>query len=357
MRKGVNMLSPCHRVTAISESPRPSARGTQPATRWDTPFFVGLGKANMFDVFDVYSGVGGFSAGAKAAGCTPIAGIDCDDTILRVYGGNTGGRCICARVFDDSVHWPAARSDLHVHFSPECQGLSKARRTVDMRRQQEGLAGIRGALDLILENGYDSWSIENVSTPETRSLLQSYADCAPARVAFTTVDCVDFGVPSTRLRLIAGPPGLIRLIKETPVQRVSVAEAFRRAGMDPPAPYIRNNSRSRNGGTHQRSVQGPCHTVTASHPLTWCNAEGVTVRCLTVAETAVIQGFPRGWLLPTGSRAGIRALGNAIPPPLAAAIMCAACRAKEVLVHGVPQGGVSVMHNSSKLLLHPAVLK
>lgn len=276
-----------------------------------------------------------------AAGCKPMVGVDCDDAVLRVHGANTGAKCVCARIFKDVMKWPAQRGNLHVHLSPECQGLSKARGKVDRCRQEQGLAGMRGALDLVIKHGYESWSIENVSTPETRALLQSYADRAPAQVAFATVDCMDFGVCSTRLRLIAGPPSMIRALKQTPVQRVSVAEAFKRAGITPPAQYIRNNSRSRNGGTHRRSIQGPCHTVTASHPLTWCDGDGTTVRCLNVAETAVIQGFPSGWILPKGSRAGIRALGNAIPPPLAEAIMRAACRAKESLVvNGAPQGSM-----------------
>ena len=48
------------------------------------------------------------------------------------------------------------------------------------------------------------------------------------------------------------------------------------------------------------------------------------MRCLTVAESARLMGFPPGWQLPLGSRNGIRAVGNAVPVPLAAAIMRAA---------------------------------
>ena len=36
------------------------------------------------------------------------------------------------------------------------------------------------------------------------------------------------------------------------------------------------------------------------------------------------MGFAREWALPSGSRAGLRAVGNAVPPPLAAAVMRAA---------------------------------
>ena len=46
-----------------------------------------------------------------------------------------------------------------------------------------------------------------------------------------------------------------------------------------------------------------------------------------VRETAIIMGFPEDWLLPTSTRAAIKALGNAVPPPLSHAIMRAACAA------------------------------
>ena len=71
-------------------------------------------------------------------------------------------------------------------------------------------------------------------------------------------------------------------------------------------------------------MQQPAFTVTASHPLVWCLRDGTTVRCVTVAESALLMGFPPGWQLPQGSRAGLRAVGNAVPPPLAQAVMLAA---------------------------------
>ena len=59
-------------------------------------------------------------------------------------------------------------------------------------------------------------------------------------------------------------------------------------------------------------MQQSSFTVTASHPLIWSTRDGTTVRCCTVAESAVLMGFPRGWQLPQGSRAGLRAVGNAV---------------------------------------------
>ena len=189
----------------------------------------------------------------------------------------------------------------------------------------DGKDGIRQALQVVLNYKYTSWSLENVSTPTVRELLDEFALRAPDLVSYTTVDAGELGAPTTRRRLIAGPPAMIERLREIPVHRVSVAEAFAAAGVNLPAQYIKNSTRSRDGSACIRSVSSQAHTQTASHPLTWCRADGRTVRCLTVEETAIIQGFPQKWMLPRGSRAGIRALGNAVAPPVARAVMRAAC--------------------------------
>ena len=125
--------------------------------------------------------------------------------------------------------------------------------------------------------------------------------------------------------MIIGNPDLILALRQIPVSRISVADAFLRSGIGTfPANYIKNNTKTRSKQPCVRHVSKPSHTQTASHPLVWCTAEGQTVRCLNVQETAIIMGFPLDWMLPTTSRAAIRAIGNAVPPPLAAAIMSAA---------------------------------
>ena len=40
---------------------------------------------------------------------------------------------------------------------------------------------LRWALDLVLERGDYSWSLENVSTPKTREVLAEYAESAATR--------------------------------------------------------------------------------------------------------------------------------------------------------------------------------
>ena len=79
------------------------------------------------EVIDAFCGAGGFSAGAMAAGCRVTMGVDSDPVPLKLWAANTGGRAVCATIGRDAVEWPEARSGLHVHLSPACTHLSKAR--------------------------------------------------------------------------------------------------------------------------------------------------------------------------------------------------------------------------------------
>jgi site-specific DNA-cytosine methylase len=251
-----------------------------------------------------------------------------DDRILRPFAANSRGQAVCAVIGKDEVPWPTQSPDLLVHLSPPCTALSKARAGSASGADVEGgLELLRFSLDLVLEKGYSNWSLENVSTVTTRGLLDAYVARHPDKIAHATFDAADYGTPQTRVRLIASTPATVKLMKQEPVHRVSVADAFAAAGLRLPAAHLKSNTCSRDGTPCVRSVQGQSFTVTASHPLTWCQPDGATIRCLTPSECALLQGFPSDWRLPAGSRLGIRAAGNAIPPPMAAAIVRCALRA------------------------------
>ena len=281
-------------------------------------------------VVDAFCGTGGWSAGAVAAGCTPVLGIDCDEKPLRLWRTNCpSGRAACARVgTDDAVEWPEVAPDVHVHLSPPCTSLSKARAgSAPAGTVAAALETVIWCVRLALDKGFASWSMENVATPAVVACVADLVCQHPTHVAYVVVDAADFGVASNRVRLIASTPAVVRALKEEPIKRVSVADAFAVAGLELPAQFLKSNTSNRNGTPCVRSVQGPAFTVTASHPLIWCERDGVTIRCLTVAESAVLMGFPSDWKLPQGSRVGLRAVGNAVPPPLAKAVMACAVHA------------------------------
>ena len=278
------------------------------------------------ELVDVFCGIGGFSAGAMEF-ATPVFGVDDDDLMVRLWAANTKGVAKLATLWCNYVDWPTGTGiPLHIHVSPPCTELSKARR--EKSNVLQGLETLYESLQFLCNNQYRSWSIETVSMPKVRDcLLRFKEENSEFEMDWATVDASDYGCPSSRIRIIVGSPSLISELRQIPVRRTSVADAFRATGVDTlPSEYIKNNTRTRSGKPCVRHVSRQCHTQTASHPLVWCTKEGDTIRCLNVAETAVIMGFPGDWMFPTMTRSAIKAIGNAVPPPLASAITLAALK-------------------------------
>ena len=268
-------------------------------------------------VVDLFAGLGGFSAGAIEAGADVVLGVDSDPVPLKLWSANVQGgaaRLATLGVGGDEVDLPPPAPDLHVHASSPCTDLSCARgASATPDGIARGVSMLRWCLDLVLERGDHSWSIENVSTITTREVLADYATRHPTRVAYASIDAADHGACQTRTRLIAGPPALVRVLQEMPsARRVSVREAFAAVGLQPPAGHFKNQTRSRSGGPCVRSCEEQSFPVCASHGLTWCNSGGETARVMTARESAVLMGFPMAWRLPQGSRAAQRAVGNAL---------------------------------------------
>ena len=88
--------------------------------------------------------------------------------------------------------------------------------------------------------------------------------------------------------------------------------------------HCKNQTRDRYGVPAVRSVEAASFTVCASHALTWCDAQGKTVRTMTADDSAVLMGFPKTWILPSNSKAAQAAVGNAICVCLSRAIVEAA---------------------------------
>ena len=266
------------------------------------------------------------SAGAIEAGADVVIGCDCCATPLKLWSSNVGagGKAVLAKLGADEIALPPAAVDLHVHASPPCQALSRARGVVPEAELAEGVAAIRWSLALVLGRNDCSWSLENCNTPAVLAVLDEYAAKYPDRVAHAAMDAADFGACQTRMRRIAGPPALIRHLQErAATRRICVREAFEAAGLPLPATHFRNQS-TRGGVPCVRSVENLSFTVCAGHGLTWCDARGVTVRVMTARESAVLMGFPTTWRLPAGSRAAQTAAGNAMCVPLARCIVEAA---------------------------------
>ena len=102
-------------------------------------------------VVDAFCGAGGWSAGAIAAGCTPVLGIDSDAAPLKLWATNCSpaGRAVCATIGEEAIEWPEAaarraRAPLAtVHVA--LQGPRRQRLRHERRRRARRRALVRAA--------------------------------------------------------------------------------------------------------------------------------------------------------------------------------------------------------------------
>lgn len=283
---------------------------------------------------DLFCGFGGFACGATMF--TNIffsnkkighAGVDSCSEALRQWGGNVKSTghdftCVCQTIdqtdtfdygFEENTVVPGAV--LYVHSSFPCALFSNARRGKGEEEAEKNsvLLTMRHFFESVVRNDYKYWSFEQVAAVTILDLLSEFKQNYPDKIDFAVLDASSFGCPSDRRRLIAAPPAAIKILKEFPVERVSIADALERRRLQVPSTHIRNS----NHGAKTRSVLETAFTVVASHPLTWSNNVGETVRCLNTDESATLMSFPTEWKPPRGQRNAITAIGNAIPPIMA----------------------------------------
>tara|TARA_R100000988_G_scaffold83553_1_gene46580 strand:+ start:251 stop:1249 length:999 start_codon:yes stop_codon:yes gene_type:complete len=316
---------------------------------------------------DLFAGMGGFTTGAIDAGAVCIVSVDSWGESNRVHKANHPHAPILNIELGHPSHWHIFKRmvdewgrmgyHVHIHGSPPCQALSNA----SSRDPEEGMGLVRWFLDLVDKCEPDSWSMENV-VPVRKRLPEG----APSVV----LNSADFGVPQTRRRCYAGE-GWIAEPTHTKEEWVSVIEALphltellediKRAMMlntvgggssigrrvasaekpvDCPSLTINNNPPSirtvrlealgANAKRHQdRAIDEPSKTICGSG-----NQAGARVfdhnenppkkiRSLNTSETLVLQGFPADYDLSaaTTQKARWTMVGNAVPPPVAAAVI------------------------------------
>jgi len=115
-----------------------------------------------------------------------------------------------------------------------------------------------------------------------------------------------------RKRTICSTPELIKRLRELPIKRATVKDAFQNLGYEIPAEFIKNQTRSRDGVPCVRSIECHSFTVCSSHGLTWCDRIGKTVRVMTPRESAILMGISPNWVLPTGSRNGQKYVASSV---------------------------------------------
>lgn len=297
---------------------------------------IARAEDGVLEVWDLFAGAGGFTTGAKLAGCNVVYACDAWPEALETYQRNHPNTRTQCLELPATIPFPADGRPYHVHGSPPCQRFTDMGRTHNTSESLEHAQDLlEWFLDTALTCGATSWSMEQVSRPETRAAVEAARRRFPDRVAYATVDFYELGVPQHRKRLIAGSPVLVALL-------VRACSAARRRSVkdtipNPQGTMLRNSknwTRKRPRHTQKPGeskyvytkastndnlypLTGPSPTVVCSGDVRWWwrQLNGQT-KCtkLSVVDTALLQTFPVTYEWPSDVQLARKLVGNAVPP-------------------------------------------
>ena len=296
--------------------------------------------ADELEIYDFFSGGGGFGEGARQAGCRVAWACDSCPLALEAHAANHPGCTLLQTTLPlPRAQWPFPTDGrpFHAHFSPPCTQFSKINthgRSDDGLRQATNL--VRWSIKTALASGATSWSLEQVCTFRVVALVEAIRKRHPTRVAYARFDLSELGVPQTRTRLLAGSPELIaRLMRlRSRSNRRSVSDAIakprgthvrdsrgwieKRHSFDGRAVYTKA---AWSDGCHLTTDPSP--TVLSGRELSWVtpSAAGCPHAQLSTPEVAALQTFPLHYRWPRCAKRALRLIGNAFPPLVARLLM------------------------------------
>ena len=156
---------------------------------------------------DLYCGLGGLTHGLLRGGVHVVAGVDIDPECRFPYERNNSARFIEADVCQ------LTGTDLHALWGPEhitllagcapCQPFSSYSRSGRPTRQDEKWHLVAEFGRLVQESTPDLVTVENVPQMADHDVFEDLlATLAGYHIWWDIVQCVDYGVPQTRRRLV-----------------------------------------------------------------------------------------------------------------------------------------------------------
>ena len=309
------------------------------------------GTIHGMPVYDLFCGIGGFSCGAQNASHKVLLAVDNNETFLKCHAINhpSATHLLC-QLPSDTLPLPPPDTYWHLHGSPPCTKLSSMNHRAKENETQDALSIVSWFFDLVIKSRPMSWSFEQVPHKGIISMLCDLKKKRPDIFDFEVINCVNFGIPQFRRRLIAGSPFVIMTLRQSQEKKkVSVRVNHRCSNRclpynfiyllfvctyvqdvlpNAPASFIRNSLYSRpdyKTGVSMpvplndkiRSIDNASYTILASGYKKWADEKGNIIRHLTAREDSIIQSFPLTYMLPRINSHAKAGVGNAVPPRLA----------------------------------------
>lgn len=287
---------------------------------------------------DLFAGAGGFSEGARQAGCQIEWAANHWKLAVDFHSANhpeTAHACQDLRQTD----WRDVPAHELLLASPACQGFTPARGKE--KPHHDALRSTAWAVVDCAEHHREPLAVvENVPDFLNWGLYPCWED-AMRRLGYSVsphiIDAADHGVPQHRtrafivctrskhpikLKLAPQPHQPVAKIIEwgrhkwNPVNRpgrspktlARIAAGRAEHGKRFVAPYYSSGS-----GLKGRSIDRPIGTITTIDR--WAVVDGDRMRMLQPTEICAAMGFPRTYIYPKNRREAIHMFGNAVCPP------------------------------------------
>jgi len=289
----------------------------------------------MIDTIDLFAGAGGFSEGARDAGCRVVWAANHWPAAVETHSANhphTDHACQDLHQAD----WTAVpRHDLQLS-SPACQGHTKARGKD--RPHHDACRSTAWAVVSALEcHRPPIGLVENVPDFMKWNLFPAWCEALRAlgyAIAPHVIDCADLGVPQHRERVFlaltrSAHPIELRLdrVDHVPAAHIIDFGAGRWSPIARPGRAAATLARIQNGRRQHgerfltsfygntkggRELTRPIGTITTRDR--WAVIDGDRMRMLSVDEARRAMSFRADYVLPANGRTAMHMLGNAVPP-------------------------------------------
>lgn len=293
----------------------------------------------MTTAIDLFSGLGGWSTGARAAGVQVLWAANHWPEAVKWHAANhTGTEHVCQDLHQ--AQWENVPAHDLLLASPCCQGHSKARGKKSGNPQHDSSRSTAWAVVSALEfHRPEAGLVENVKEFTDWALYPAWVAAVQAlgyQVAPHVVDCADLGVPQRRVRLFlvltrSKAPLMLDLHRRLHVPAASFLnfDAGRWSSIEKPGRAQATLDRVRNGrqsfgerfimpyygkgsGLTGRDINRPIGTITTLDR--WALVDGDRMRMLSAGEALAAQSFPADTLRPDNHRLTMHMAGNAVPP-------------------------------------------
>ncbi|SEO64138.1 DNA (cytosine-5)-methyltransferase 1 [Luteibacter sp. UNC138MFCol5.1] len=290
------------------------------------------------DVGDLFAGLGGFSEGARAAGCNVVYAANHWPAAVAVHAANHPETTHACQDLQQTNFALLPHLDLLL-ASPACQGHSRARGKE--RPHHDSLRSTAWAVVAALEAKKPyAFVVENVKEFVKWAMFEAWKAAIEAlgySISIYFIDAADHGVPQHRVRVfIVGTRSANSIQLRLPRREHVPASTFidfgagRWSPIEKPGRAEKTLTRVLAGRAAHgdrfltayfgnewggRSIHRPIGTVTTRDR--YAVVDGDRMRMLTAEEYRHAMGFPSDYQLPKNHRDAVHMLGNAVCPRVA----------------------------------------